>query len=114
MENPICRYCKEPFAPKPGKNRCINECPSCKPEAAELPPRCATPTPSRPVRRPPYEQPEIKAQIKNDLMLRKPFIGTSRKEAFSCWEKAYVEGKPWAKKVLDNAVEWQKEDFSDL
>jgi hypothetical protein len=49
---------------------------------------------------PQYEDPEIKKQIKNRLLLMKPFKETSRPVAFNSWEKAYTEGKPWARKVL--------------
>jgi hypothetical protein len=108
MENRICRYCKEPFAQKPGKNRCIDEGPSCKPDPAEGLPVSATRTPSRPMARPWYEQPKIKRQIKSYLLLMKPFKGTSRREAFSSWEKAYKDGKPWAEKILNDVVEIQK------
>jgi hypothetical protein len=66
------------------------------------------------VRRPQYEQREIKKQIKNSVLMLKPFKDFSRREAFNSWEKAFKEGKLWAKKVLDDVVETQKQDFPDL
>jgi hypothetical protein len=47
----------------------------------------------------------MKRQIKAYILLLKPFKGTSPREAFNSWEKAYKEGKPWAQNVLANVVE---------
>jgi len=112
-KNQICRHCKEPFAPQPGKNRFINECPSCRPEPADRLPASATQARSRTVGRPQHEQPEIKKQITNSMLRMKRFKGTSRKEAFAIWTKAYTEGKPGAKKLLDDVLQTQK-DLRDL
>jgi hypothetical protein len=55
--------------------------------------------------RPQHERPEIKKQIINRILSMKRFKGTSRKEALAIWTKAYTEGKPGAKKLLDDVLE---------